>query len=129
MANASEERTTFDKGEYVLMDYLSNTPSTRKAPNKFLANLKGPLIVLGNTGNTYHLKDLINHDKVDVHITKLHPYYVGKYGLTPKQVALRDVLTLFEVDGILNHSGDKKSKKRELDFLVSFTGITDEHSL
>ena len=129
MANASEERTTFDRGEYVLMEYLSNTPSTRKAPNKFLANLKGPLIVLGNTGNTYHLKDLINHEKVDVHITKLHPYYVGKHGLTPKQVALRDVLTLFEVDGILNHSGDKKSKRKELDFLVSFTGFTDEHNL
>ncbi len=39
MANVSEERTTFYKGEYVLIEYLSNTPSTRKAPNKFLAKL------------------------------------------------------------------------------------------
>ena len=42
---------------------------------------------------------------------------------------MRDVLTLFEVDGILNHSGDKKSKRKELEFLVSFTGFTDEHNL
>ncbi len=75
------------------------------------------------------MKDLINHEKVDIHLTKLHPYYVGKHGLKPKQVALRDVLTLFEVDGILEHSGDKKSKRKELDLLVSFAGFTDEHNL
>ncbi len=129
MASANVKRTVFSVGDYVLIEYQSNTVSTRKAPNKFLANLKGPLIVLGNTGNTYKLKDLINQEISEVHITKIHPYYNDTFGLTPKQVALRDVLTLFEVDGVHAHSGDKKTKRKELDFLVSFTGFTDEHNL
>ena len=41
---------------------------------------------------------------------------------------MRDVLTLFEVEAVLEHHGDRNVRST-LDFLVKFHGFDEEHNL
>ena len=41
---------------------------------------------------------------------------------------MRDMLTLFEVKGVLDHHGDRNVRST-LDFLVKFHGYDEEHNL
>jgi len=41
---------------------------------------------------------------------------------------MRDVLTLFDIEEVREHTGGPK-KRSEMDFLVKFSGWTEEHNL
>ena len=129
MANADPKRTTYANGEYVLVAYPSNAVTLRKAPNKFLPNLKGPMKVMGKTGDRYQLQNLVTEEIEETHITNIFPYFQDGLGyLTPKQVAMRDVLTLFEVQEIMSHRGDLQYRTK-IEFLVRWTGYGEEDDL
>ena len=41
---------------------------------------------------------------------------------------MRDVLTLFDVEAVLEHAGDRR-RRTDLEFLVKFRGWSDEYNL
>ena len=49
--------------------------------------------------------------------------------LSPHEVAMRDVLSLFEVEDILSHSGNNEMKNSDWDFLCKFAGWDDSYNL
>jgi len=129
IANADPKRTTYANGEYVLVAYPANGVTLRKAPNKFMPNLKGPMKVMGKTGDRYQLQNLVSEEIQETHITNIFPYFQDGLGnLTPKQVAMRDVLTLFEVEKVLSHRGDLQYRT-QIEFLVRWTGYGENDDL
>ena len=99
-----------------------------RPPNKLLPNLKGPMRVISKIGDKYKLESLIDGRDEEVHVSKIHPYHFDPTHTSPRDAALRDVLTLFDVEEVLDHRGDKK-KRKELEFHVKFLGWGAEHNL
>jgi transposase InsO family protein len=128
MADADPRRTTYAVGEYVLVEYQPSALVKGRAPNKLLPNLRGPFRVLSSIGDRYRLASLIDGKDEEVHLARLHPYHFDPHHLTPRDAAMRDVLTLFEVEAVLEHHGDRNVRST-LDFLVKFHGYDEEHNL
>jgi hypothetical protein len=128
MANADPRRTTYEVGEYVLVEYQPSALVKGRAPNKLLPNLRGPFRVHSSEGDRYRLTSLIDGKEEDVHLKRLHPYHFSPLHTTPRDAAMRDVLTLFEVEAVIDHSGDVKLRS-QMDFLVKFQGYDEEHNL
>jgi hypothetical protein len=103
MAEADPRRTTYAVGEYVLVEYQPSALVKGRAPNKLLPNLRGPFRVLSSIGDRYRLVSLIDGRDEEVHLARLHPYHFDTHHLTPRDAAMRDVLTLFEVKAVLDH--------------------------
>ena len=125
---ADPRRTVYNNGDYVLVEYQSNSIMPRKAPNKFLPNLRGPFRVIGRDQDRYTLQNCLTETIEEIHLKKIHPFFYDATYTSPREVAMRDVLTLFDVESILEHSGDRK-KRSELDFLVKFRGWSEEYNL
>ena len=71
---------------------------------------------------------MIDGKDEDVHLARLHPYPFDPQHTTPRDAAMRDVLTLFEVEAVLDHRGHKKLRS-EMDFLEKFQGYVEEYNL
>ena len=128
IAEADRRRTTYKVGDYVLLEYQSSFMVKGRPPNKLLPNLKGPMRVISKIGDKYKLESLIDGRDEEVHVSKIHPYHFDPTHTSPRDAALRDVLTLFDVEEVLDHRGDKK-KRKELEFHVKFLGWGAEHNL
>jgi hypothetical protein len=129
IANADPRRTTFNINEYVLVEYQPTSLVKGRPPNKFLPNLRGPLRVQSRQGDKYTLINLINGNEEQFHISKIHPYHHDIHQLSPRDVAKRDILTLFDIEEILNHVGNRSVKKTDWDFLCKFSGWDDAYNL
>ena len=128
MAEADLRRTTYAVGEYVLVEYQPSALVKGRAPNKLLPNLRGPFRVKSSAGDRYTLASLIDGKDEEVHLARLNPYYFDPQHTTPRDAAMLDVLTLFEVEEVLDHSGDRNLRS-EMDFLVKFQGYDEEYNL
>jgi hypothetical protein len=128
MAVDDPRRTIYEVGEYVLVEYQPSALVKGRAPNKLLPNLRGPFRVQSRQGDRYRLTSLIDGRDEDVHLARLHPYHFNPHHTTPRDAAMRDVLTLFEVEAVLDHSGDGRLRS-QMDFLVKFTGYDEEYNL
>ena len=128
IVEADPRRTTFNVGEYVLLEYQSSSLVKGRPPNKLLPNLKGPMRVLNRSGDKYKLESLIDGRDEEVHVSKLHPYHFDPTYTSLRDAALRDVLTLFDVEEVLDHRGDR-TKRKELDFYVKFLGWNNDYNL
>ena len=128
IADADPRRTTYEVGEYVLVEYQPSALVKGRPPNKLLPNLRGPFRVQSRVEDRYTLTSLIDGKDEEVHVARLHPYHFNQHHTSPRDAAMRDVLTLFEVEAVLDHSGDGKLRS-EMDFLVKFKGYDDEYNL
>jgi hypothetical protein len=97
MAEADPRRTTYAVGEYVLVGYHPQLESKAELP------ISCPFRVLSSIGDRYRLASLIDGRDEEVHLARLHPYHFDTHHLTPRDAAMRDVLTLFEVKAVLDH--------------------------
>ena len=127
LASANPKRTHYGVGDYVLIENQSSTMGN-KPPNKLLPHLKGPLKVVSRKGDRYTLLNLVTKGEEEVHLTRIHPFHYDPNYTSPRDAALRDVLSLFDVERIIDHSGDKK-RRSTMDFLCKFTGWSDEYYL
>ena len=128
MESADPRRTTYAVGEYFLVEYQPSALVKGRAPNKLLPNLRGPFKVHSRDGDKYRLTSLIDGKEEEVHLKRLHPYHFSPLHITPRDAAMRDVLTLFEVEAVIDHSGSGRLRS-EMDFLVKFQGYDEEHNL
>jgi hypothetical protein len=73
----------------------------------------------------------VDGEEEEIHISKIHPYYFDANHTSPRDAAMRDVLTLFDVEAVLNHTGlpPPRGKKSEMEFLVKFLGYDEEYNL
>ena len=127
MLRADIRRTEYPVNSYVLCDYHKN--AFRKGPpNKMLTYLRGPMKVISNDRNTYKLENLVTRKIELIHVTDIHPYHYDPNHSEPRDVARRDITSAFEVENILEHTGDVK-KRSTLDFLVSWVGYDESENL
>jgi hypothetical protein len=128
IVDADPRRTIFEIGEYVLVEYQPSALVKGRAPNKLLPNLRGPFRVHSREGDRYRLTSLIDGKEEDVHLARLHPYHFDPRHTSPRDAAMRDVLTLFDIEEVLDHSGDGKLRS-QMDFLVKFQEYEEEYNL
>ena len=121
VSNANPKRTHYGVGEYVLIEYQSSG-MRNKPPNKLLPHLKGPLKVVSRKGDRYTLLNLVTKNEEDVHLTRIHPFQYDSNYTSPRDAALRDVLSLFDVERILDHSGNKNRDPRWISCVNSRDG-------
>ena len=67
----------------------------------------------------------------EIHISKIHPYYYDANYTSPRDAAMSDVLTLFDVEAVLDHTGNPPpgGKRSEIEFLVKFLVYDEEYNL
>ena len=120
----TENGLSFPINSYVLVQYPDD-----RTPSKMLPNLKGPMRVFNQTGNTVEVQSLSTHDidKISlVAVNRLRPYnYNPDFG-DIESVANKDHGEVL-VERILNHAGDLK-KLKSLDFLVKWTDRSDKYN-
>ena len=83
IAEADPRRTTYEVGEYVLVEYQPSSMVKGRPPNKFLPNLRGPLRVKSKQGDRYTLYNLISGNDEETHIKRIHPYHMDSRQLSP----------------------------------------------
>jgi hypothetical protein len=73
----------------------------------------------------------VDGEDEEIPISKVHPYYDDTNYTSPQDAAMRDVLTLFDVEAVLDHIGNPPSggKRSEMEFLVKFLGYDEEYNL
>jgi hypothetical protein len=121
IANVDPRRTIFEVGEYVLVEYQPSALVKGRAPNKLLPNLRGPFRVHSREGDRYRLTSLIDGKEGDVHLARLHPYHFDPRHTSPRDAAMRDVLTLFDIEEVLDHSGDGKLRSQMVFVILQST--------
>ncbi len=108
--------TVFANGAYVLAAH--DNPS--HAPAKGEPHLLGPYKVLNSTGSWYTVQNLVTLKSQDFHVVNLRPFDYDANRTDPTAIAQkRD--RVYEVDSVLSHSGDFKTKAT-LQFLVRWLG-------
>ena len=128
-ADTDPRRTTYGVDEYVLLEYPGSALVKGRPPNKLLPNLRGPFRIISRIGDKYKLRSLIDGEEEETHISRIHPFHFDANQTSPRDVAKRDIISLFDIEEILDHSGTKNDKSSEIDFLVKFVGYDNEHNL
>ena len=126
IANANAKRTEFIPESYVLIEYPSSNMKPGP-PNKMMANLKGPMQVINNAGNTYTVKNLLTGKHEKYHVKQLRQFNYEPQHTDPFNIAIKDQQE-HVIEAILNHSGDKQNKT-EMEFLVRWKGESEENNL
>ena len=124
IASADPRRTEFAVGSYVLLDHTEST-FRKGPPSKFDYQLRGPFRVVKQSGDVVTVYDSNKRKDKTVHIATLHPFLYESNYIDPVDVAQRDVISLAKIDKVLECSGDKKGRRSQLDFLVSYVGYDD----
>lgn len=118
--------TTFAPNSYVLVRHPVRSMNQGR-PTKLHGYWKGPLRVVSNEHNTYHLHNLVT-DKVEkCHVTSLKPFLFSAEFTDPKLEAYKDK-QLFLVESISSHAGNT-AKKSTMDFKVKWVGLGEEYDL
>jgi transposase InsO family protein len=126
ISNANAKRSEFLPESYVLIQYPTSNMKPGP-PNKMMANLKGPMQVINNIGNTYTVRNLLTGKHEKYHITQLRTFNYEPQNTDPLNIAIKDQQE-HVIEAILDHSGEKQNKT-EMDFLVRWKGESDENNL
>jgi hypothetical protein len=116
------EYTSFIMNSLVLVEHRHN--SLRKGPkSKLLPFLKGPMKIIGISGDKYTVECLVTNTPADYHISQLRPFYHDPTE-NPLYYALRDdkQANTYHVNKITNMRGDPKGSKKDIWFEVFWTG-------
>jgi transposase InsO family protein len=120
IGNYSAKRTQYPPDSYVLVQYREGS-----APSRLHTIWKGPLRVISGSESKYVLLDLITNKEKVYHVTDMKPFFFNPLTIDPIDVARKDYLEFF-VESILDHKGNKKSKKKNLEFLIKWLGYDSE---
>ena len=122
VANADPRRSEFPVGSFVLVKHHDST-FHKGPPSKFDYQLRGPFKVVRHLGDAITLYDSNRRKEEQVHIATLHPFNYESSFVDPLDIAQRDVISAFLVNEVLEVSGDRKGRRSQLDFLISFVGF------
>ena len=95
------------------------------APTRLHAEWKGPLKVICGSNSKYILLDLINNKEKEYHVSDMKPFFFNPLSTNPLDVARRDYLEFF-LEAIIDHKGDKRSRRTDLEFLCKWQGYDDD---
>ena len=112
-----QTHTEFLTNSYVLVQPHTTNETPLKGEPRWL----GPFRVVNHIGSRYTVQNLITLKTEDFHISKLKEFLYDPARTDPNQIA-RMRNDYFEVDSILQHTGDTKSVKT-LQFLVRWKGL------
>jgi len=117
-----ESPTSFEVGDLVLVDYIMRPPSKTMCP------WRGPLAVVGITGNVYACQDLQTSQitSYDIHRLKKYNCSSDPNAITPLQLSALDQDLKF-VERIIAHEGTPK-KRSEMQFLIKWKDLPDEEN-
>jgi hypothetical protein len=121
------EPVHFPVGSYVLIEYPSSLGGKRP-PHKLNTYKRGPLKVVDIVGSEYSLQDCINKRVEHVHVSRIHPFRYDPAKVDPELIAFRDK-NEFEVERIVDHSGDLTKTKSHWDFKVRWKDYPPEEDL
>jgi hypothetical protein len=123
------ERTTFQVGAWVLVEYHSNI--LRKGPpSKMLTQLRGPMKVVSKKEDDYTLWNCIHDKQEHVHVSLIRPFIYDANYVDPKDIARRDVLSSFVVESILDHTPKStRTLKSKMEFKVRWEGYNEDYDL
>lgn len=114
----------FPVGSYVLVEYPS-TLAGKRPPNKLNTYRRGPLKVMDMIDNEYTLQDCVSKTIEHVHLSRIYPFEYNPDKVDPEKIAYRDK-NEFEVERIIDHSGDTTQSKTTWDFLVRWKDYPPE---
>ena len=112
-----QTHTEFLTNSYVLVQPHTTNETPLKGEPRWL----GPFRVVNHIGSRYTVQNLITLKTEDFHISKLKEFLYDPARTDPNQIA-RMRNDYFEVDSILQHTGDTNSVKT-LQFLVRWKGL------
>jgi transposase InsO family protein len=114
------ERTEFAAGDMVLVN-------CRKllAPTRLHTKLLGPLRVLSNNGNHYHLIDLVQNRPKYYHVKDMRLFHFDPSITNPIDIARRDYLEFF-IEKVIQHRGDVRRRK-SVEFLIKWVGFDSSY--
>ena len=111
--------TTFPTGSFVLVE---DPPTTNKP--KLLPEHKGPFEVMGHSGDTYEVRNLVHNGIMPVHIGRLRPFHYDASVTNPYHIAMQDDQE-FIVERILEHRGSPNDKTA-MRFLVKWKDFPED---
>jgi len=127
MSNANPNRTEYPIGSWVLAEYHSSI--IRKGPpSKLNTQLRGPYKVLSRELDTYTLRNTVSRRDEEIHGSLLRPFLFDSNFIDPRDVAMKDAISTFIVDSIIEYEGDRK-RLSTLFFKVRWLGYDDSHDL
>jgi hypothetical protein len=127
MSNANPNRTEFAIGSWVLAEYHS-TILRKGPPSKLNTQLRGPYKVVSRLLDHYTLMNTVTRKNEEIHISLLRPFLYDANYIDPKEVAMKDAISTFTVESILEHSGNR-SRVGSLDFKVRWLGYDESYDL
>ena len=119
--------THYEEGSYVLVEYPVSMAGKRP-PRKLMTQKRGPLKVMEVNGSDYALQNCITKEIEHVHLARISPFYYDPIKVDPEEIAYRDKGE-FEVESIVDHSGNLDQSKTAWDFKVRWKGYSSEEDL
>ena len=116
MAQYPAERTQYAPNSYVLVVYREGS-----APMRLHTQWKGPFKVLSGSNSKYILLDLITNKEKEYHVHHMKPFFFNPLATNPLDVARRDYL-----EAIIDHKGNRRSKRTDLEFLCKWEDYDDD---
>jgi transposase InsO family protein len=126
-----DDRTIFEVGSFVLLQFHDSSFVTRRRPSKLSMNYKGPYRVIAQNNNTeYEIENLVNQEILTVHVKELRPFHHDGT-INPKDIA-RHAAGEFFVHSIVDIQGNKNPRhnryfKKNLLFKVHWLGFDDSY--
>ena len=116
--------TDFKVGSYVLVEYPGDI--IRRGPdNKLLTMLKGPFKIVKREGDTITVLNSNTKKDEKCHVMQLRPFFLDARYEDPEEIVMRDFVSLFKTEAIMEHRGDIR-RKAELYFRVRWLGYGEE---
>ena len=107
MSNANPNPTEYPIGSWVLAEYHSSI--IRKGPpSKLNTQLRGPYKVLKRELDAYTIRNTVTRKDEEIHGTFLRPFLFDSNFIDPRDVAMKDAISTFVVEAIIEHEGDRK---------------------
>ena len=127
MSNANPNRTEYPVGSWVLAEYHSSIVK-EGPPSKFNTQLRGPYKVVRRELDRYTVMNSVKRKEEDIHVTDLRPFLYDSNFIDPRDVAMKDAISTFTVERILEHSGNRK-KYGDMEFKVRWEGYEEDEDL
>jgi hypothetical protein len=114
--------TEFPNGTFVLVSYPNNPITGTRAPDKLMAPLKGPYMVVNSVGSAITIQNLVTNKSETVHISQLREFHYDAAQVDPRTVANVDH-QVWDVEKIISHKGSFNLKS-SLSFQIRWKGFT-----
>ena len=121
MVNANPKRNDLPIGSWILVEYHSSI-IRRGPPNKLNMFLRGPFKVSKRELDHYSFWNSVTKIEETVHASEVHPFLFDANFIDPSDIALKDAISTFNVERILEHVGDKR-RVSSMEFKVRWEGF------